>query len=1186
MLALVLSSVFCSFCFTTPTYADPLPPELAEYDLNGDGIVSPEEIELIQSTINATPTNPDSTGNGEENDSLSTETETPSIDSDDYLKYDLNGDGIVSPEEIELITNTMNGVDSDGNPLPDELPENVCQDATNSLSWIICSSVQTGGGLVDDLYGAIENILIVKPITTDTSSSIYQVWQKVRDLTNFVFVIFILIVIYSQITGVGINNYGIKRVLPRIIISAILVNLSFYICALAVDVSNVIGSSIVEFLNRIQAGIVTDTDTLSIIRHINWSAFAGYLTGGATAAFVALTYAGGIKAVFWTVLVALIGVIISVFIGVITIGLRQGVVAILIMIAPLAFVCYLLPNTEKWFGKWKNTLAQMLFFYPMFSFLFGASKLAGWAIIQGAVTKTADSFTADAFQVIIGLAVQIMPLFLAISLMKMSNTILGRISGGLDKITSPFRATVGAWGASHAEQKRQQYIRDAHWYNGGRLRAYLQKRQKLRELDTSVNAAHNQDRATEYALKKQASYLRRDASGNSVWRGRPNAYTRAAKKADLQRLRTGAYQQNLANTLSEYQKLFKDKSSQRLATSSAEAFKDTVMQQFWAENIAQGDQSYLLNEYLKAAKNRTRAPYEFNRLVHDAAGSIGHIGEATIMGQVIKRSAEIEARRRTEASIMINKFNVSKTAFRGMTFDTAHMNDDGYEEDGHGNVIEDDHYNVKPGYKHQEWQYYLAVDKDGNEITSAEYAKLSEDERKKYRKVRYMDIQDDDGDVVQRVYEDDAGYMKEMLNNDIMIGDPINRRYAMSFGLPRFAKDQTEITEQFSETLGHLRKYHSTVTSALGNAKYSEHDAAFTAMLISQINSGYITSPSQLNIARLDSLRLTAKTGKIVQNDPIILREYAKLLNCLNPNAPEGERFEDYFTDEAIANYRNVNGLRLHGLRLMTDENGQEYWQKIDRTSADLTLEDQRNFVKHDLIPRTAKKLMGAFKRNLSPTALDNLKPEGVDEIKKMVSFIEQLELRNQDTDLPFEERANPRFKKGDGFDRINIFENADPGEIKDLITNAQDYFYNTGAYEHRGSNNNGNNNSGGGNYTSGYTGANDLNQQLQKDDNQFNATEQRHHIMMEIDYIFNLGQNNIRRICNDLKRFTETNSVLSKHRDQAYTIIQRYLDPLTPTDAVQSGRQITDPTFGSSQISNLRSEFVSFVETLPELDT
>ena len=119
MLALVLSSVFCSFCFTTPTYADPLPPELAEYDLNGDGIVSPEEIELIQSTINATPTNPDSTGNGEENDPSSTETETPSIDSDDYLKYDLNGDGIVSPEEIELITNTMNGVDSDGNPLPD-----------------------------------------------------------------------------------------------------------------------------------------------------------------------------------------------------------------------------------------------------------------------------------------------------------------------------------------------------------------------------------------------------------------------------------------------------------------------------------------------------------------------------------------------------------------------------------------------------------------------------------------------------------------------------------------------------------------------------------------------------------------------------------------------------------------------------------------------------------------------------------------------------------------------------------------------------------------------------------------------------------------------------------------------------------------------------------------------------------
>lgn len=1184
MLALVFSSVFCGLSLTTPTYADDsLPPEIADYDLNGDGIVSPEELELIQDALKNTPSTSDTSNPSDTpdtTDETGNETSSDSIE----LDADLNGDGVVTPEELETIRNTMNGVDSEGNPLPEETPVNACQDATNALSWIICSSVQTGGGLVDDLYGAIENILIVKPITTDSSSSIYQVWQKVRDLTNIVFVIFILIVIYSQITGVGINNYGIKRVLPRIIVSAILVNLSFFICALAVDVSNVIGSSIVDFLNKIQNSISTSASTATIIEHINWGAFAGYLTGGAIA-FITLTYVGGIKAVFWTVLVALIGVIISVVIGIITIGLRQGVVAILIMIAPLAFVCYLLPNTEKWFEKWKNLLAQMLFFYPMFSFLFGAAKLAGWAIIQGAIVEgsTPGEFTADAFQVIIGLAVQVMPLFLAISLMKMSNTILGKISGGLDRLTSPFRATVGAWGASHAEQNRQRYIRDAHWYNGGRLRAYLQKRQKLRELDTGVNAGHNQDRATEYALKKEASYLRRDSSGHAVWRGRPNAYTRAAKKADLQRLRTGVYQQNLANTLSEYQKLFKDSSSQRLALDSAEAFKDTVKQQFWAENIAQGDQSYLLNEYLKAAKNRTRAPYEFNRLVHDAAGSMGHIGEATIMGQVIKRSAEIESRRRTEAAIMINKFNVSKTAFRGMTFDTAHMNDDGYEEDGQGHVIEDDHYNIKPGYKHQEWQYYLAVDKDGNEITSAEYVSLDEAERKKYRKVRYMDIHDDDGDVVQRVYEDDAGYMKEMLNNDIMIGDPINRRYAMSFGLPRFTEDQTDITAQFTEQLGHLRKYHSTVTSALNNAKYAEHDAAFTAMLTSQINSGYITSASQLNIARLDSIRLTAKTGKIVQNDPIILKEYAKLLNCLNPDATEGERFEDYFTDEAIANYRNVNGMRLHGLRLMTDENGQQYWQKIDRASDDLTLDDQRNFVKHDLIPRTAKKLMGAFKRNLSPTALDNLKPEGVDEIKRMVSFIEQLELRNQDASLPFEERANPRFKKGDGFDRINIFENADPGEIKDRITSAQNYFYSTGAYEERPAQSG---NSGEGNYTSGYTGTKDLNQKLQNNETYFNATEQRHRIMEEIDSIFDLGRDNLRRICNDLKRLVDTNTVLRKHSGRAFEIIQRYLDSQTPTNSTQNGRQITDPTFGSDQISNLRSEFTNFVETLPELDT
>ena len=38
----------------------------------------------------------------------------------------------------------------------------------------------------------------------------------------------------------NVDNYGIKRMLPKVIVTAILINLSFIICALAVDITNII----------------------------------------------------------------------------------------------------------------------------------------------------------------------------------------------------------------------------------------------------------------------------------------------------------------------------------------------------------------------------------------------------------------------------------------------------------------------------------------------------------------------------------------------------------------------------------------------------------------------------------------------------------------------------------------------------------------------------------------------------------------------------------------------------------------------------------------------------------------------------------------------------------------------------------------------------------------------------------
>ena len=66
--------------------------------------------------------------------------------------------------------------------------------------------------------------------------------------------VFFLFVIFSQITGYGLDNYGIKRMLPKLVIGAIVVNSSFYICGLLIDLSNVVGSSAFNFISTAAVG--------------------------------------------------------------------------------------------------------------------------------------------------------------------------------------------------------------------------------------------------------------------------------------------------------------------------------------------------------------------------------------------------------------------------------------------------------------------------------------------------------------------------------------------------------------------------------------------------------------------------------------------------------------------------------------------------------------------------------------------------------------------------------------------------------------------------------------------------------------------------------------------------------------------------------------------------------------------
>lgn len=300
--------------------------------------------------------------------------------------------------------------------------ENTTSCNQEGIGWIICPLTNWLAKGMDTLYTLISGFLEVRPAQTNTENALYRVWSVMRNFANILFVIGFLVIIYSQITSFGISNYHIKKMLPRLVIAAILVNVSYWICAIAIDASNILGYSIQDIFMNVRENLVGEEGNNWDL--INWQSVTGAilsLGAGATAVTIgAVSFIAGAGGSIFLLLPILVGVLMAVIVALLIMAARQAIITILLVVSPLAFVAFLLPNTEKYFEKWRSLGTTMLLMFPIFSVLFGGAQLAGALIIQNA-----DQINL----VILGLAVQVAPLVVTPLLIRFSGSILGRIAG-------------------------------------------------------------------------------------------------------------------------------------------------------------------------------------------------------------------------------------------------------------------------------------------------------------------------------------------------------------------------------------------------------------------------------------------------------------------------------------------------------------------------------------------------------------------------------------------------------------------------------------------------------------------------------------------------------------------------------------------------------------------------------------
>lgn len=365
----------------------------------------------------------------------------------------------------------------------EEKEEKTCTSELTGIGWFLCPAIEKLADFADSVWGMLEGYLVTSPL--QATGSTYDAWKTMRDLANVLLALVFILIIISQVSNVGISNYGIKKMLPRFIIAAVAVNISYFVIQVIVDVANILGSTLL--------GIITTPIQAMELTDVGWGALlAAILAGGGTA--LGSTIVGGAIAIsvfgigtlFMFVLMAIVPGVIGIVSGLLALVFRSAIIPVLAILAPLAFAAWILPNTQSVFDKWKKVFTGMVFLYPLAAVYYGGLKLLAFSAL-------ADK-TGGVVQQLMALALLFAGTFVILGMALKSNAIIGnlmgRASGLLNKASAPALNAGNKFARRKASMKRSEFMARDFSKNPvrGRLQGGLRKLRQ-RSLDRETRAA-------------------------------------------------------------------------------------------------------------------------------------------------------------------------------------------------------------------------------------------------------------------------------------------------------------------------------------------------------------------------------------------------------------------------------------------------------------------------------------------------------------------------------------------------------------------------------------------------------------------------------------------------------------------------------------------------------------------------
>ena len=355
------------------------------------------------------------------------------------LKDDFEEMGLVNMPDIDTSFNPDDYQGGEGIG-EDDFDGNECYNSgIEGITWLVCPAINNMAKAIDGIGGNIDRWLMIDSdwYSTDDGSggqnNVKDVWENFLTIANVLMIIILLVIIVSQLTGYGIDNYGIKKILPRLIIMSILINLSFFICQIAVDLSNIFGKGLNDMFQSFGRTAFENYWTGSAFTARLGAGLFGLVSGAGAVSGFAFTIVGFVMGQGGMVMIGLsialtLGIaFISIMLFFLTLASRAIIVIVFTAIAPVAFACYVLPNTQSFFKKWWDVFKAALLVYPICGALYGMSYVIRGIIIGGSGDR-------QWWMVLMAIMAPYLPFLVMPALVKGALAMLGKVGGTLSTL--------------------------------------------------------------------------------------------------------------------------------------------------------------------------------------------------------------------------------------------------------------------------------------------------------------------------------------------------------------------------------------------------------------------------------------------------------------------------------------------------------------------------------------------------------------------------------------------------------------------------------------------------------------------------------------------------------------------------------------------------------------------------------